>query len=191
MDRAAIEALVLAAADGDQEAFDALVERFSGLVWSVVRSHRLADADAQDAFQTTWLRLVEHLDRIREPRAIGGWLATTARHESLRVLRLSDRTRPAAPDTLDEVDERLDEPDAAILRTEEQRGVWSALAELGDRCQALLRVLVADPAPSYEEVGAALDMPIGSIGPTRRRCLERLRDVIDDRGISATARHSG
>jgi RNA polymerase sigma factor (sigma-70 family) len=191
MDRAAIEALVLAAADGDQDAFDALVGRFSGLVWSVVRSHRLADADAHDAFQTTWLRLVEHLDRIREPRAIGGWLATTARHESLRVLRLADRTRPAEPDTFDDVDDRLEGPDAALLRAEEERGVWTALAELGDRCQALLRVLVADPAPSYEEIGAALDMPVGSIGPTRRRCLERLRDVIEDRGITAAARHSG
>ena len=191
MDRAAIEALVLAAADGDQAAFDALVGRFTGLVWSVIRAHRLTDADAQDVFQTTWLRLVEHLDRIREPRAVGGWLATTARHESLRVLRLTERTRPTEPATLDDVDERLEEPDAAVLRAEEERRVWAALGALGDRCQALLRVLVADPAPSYEEVGAALDMPIGSIGPTRRRCLERLRTVIDDRGITAAARHSG
>jgi RNA polymerase sigma factor (sigma-70 family) len=191
MDRAAIEALVLAAADGDQAAFDALVARFAGLVWSVVRSHRLTDADAQDVFQTTWLRLVEHLDRLREPRAVGGWLATTARHESLRVLRLTERTRPTEPDTLDDVDEGLEEPDAAVLRTEEEHGVWAALGELGERCQALLRVLVADPPPTYEEVGAALDMPVGSIGPTRQRCLERLRLVIDDRGITAPARGSG
>jgi DNA-directed RNA polymerase specialized sigma24 family protein len=78
-----------------------------------------------------------------------------------------------------------------VLRAEEERGVWTALGELGDRCQTLLRVLVADPAPSYEEIGAALDMPVGSIGPTRRRCLERLRAVIEDRGITASARHSG
>jgi RNA polymerase sigma factor (sigma-70 family) len=178
MDRAAVEALVRAAAAGDQAAFDALVVRFSGLVWSVVRSHRLSEADAQDVFQTTWLRLVEHLARLREPRAIGGWLATTARHESLRLLRQTDRVQPAAEDQLDGPDPLAAELDAGLLRDEREVRLWEAFHGLDERCQALLRVLMADPPPSYEEIGQALGLPIGSIGPTRGRCLARLRALL-------------
>lgn len=184
MDRDAVEALVRSSAAGDQAAFDALVARFSGLVWSVVRSHRLSDADAHDVFQTTWLRLVEHLDRIREPRAVGGWLATTARHESLRVIRHAERSRPTATDELDEVDDVSPEPDGRLLQEERATVLWAALSTLGERCRSLLRVLMADPAPSYEEVGAALDLPVGSIGPTRGRCLAALRAELSARGIT-------
>jgi RNA polymerase sigma factor (sigma-70 family) len=190
MDRDAVEALVRRSALGDQSAFDALVVRFSGLVWSVVRSHRLSDADAHDVFQTTWLRLVEHLDRIREPRAVGGWLATTARHESLRVIRQSERNRPTATDELDEVDATSPELDDRLLQDERAVVLWEAMSELGDRCRTLLRVLMADPAPSYEEVSAALDLPIGSIGPTRGRCLAALRAELSARGITSSGDRS-
>ncbi len=185
MDRDAVEALVRTAAAGDQAAFDALVARYSGLVWSVVRSHRLSDVDAHDVFQTTWLRLVEHLDRIREPRAVGGWLATTARHESLRVIRQSERNRPTATDELDEVDESSPELDDRLVQDERATVLWEAMSHLGDRCRTLLRVLMADPPPSYEEVGAALDLPVGSIGPTRGRCLAALRAELSARGITS------
>ncbi|MFA9431097.1 RNA polymerase sigma factor [Egicoccus sp. AB-alg2] len=191
MDRAEVEALVRAAGTGDQGAYDRLVERFSGLVWAVVRSHRLADADAQDAFQTTWLRLVEHLDRLRDPRAVGGWLATTARHESLRLLRDADRVRPAEAEDLDRAQDVLPVGDEMILCDERDAELWSAVGELGQRCRSLLRVLMADPAPSYQEVAAALGIPIGSIGPTRGRCLERLRVSLRARGITAAYGHSG
>lgn len=185
VDRAAVEERVRAAAQGSQEAFDALVAQFSGLVWSVLRAHRLADADAQDAFQTTWLRLVEHLDRIRDPRALGGWLATTARHESLRLLRQADRHRPAPDDELDAIEDDSDGVEVGVLDAERDAELWAALDELEERCRALLRVLMADPPPTYDEVSAALDIPVGSIGPTRGRCLARLREHLRTRGISA------
>lgn len=178
MDRAEVEGLVRAAAAGDQLAFDELVARFSGLVWSVIRAHRLPEADAQDVFQTTWLRFVEHLGRLREPRAIGGWLATTARHESLRLLRHADRVRPTTDDRLDGPDGDARDLDAGVLRGEEEARLWRAFLGLDQRCQTLLRVLMADPPPSYEEVSAALDLPVGSIGPTRGRCLARLRELL-------------
>jgi RNA polymerase sigma factor (sigma-70 family) len=185
VDRLLVEELVRGAAGGDQAAFDQLVERYAGLVWSVARAHRLRDDDAQDVFQTTWLRLVEHLDRIREPRAIGGWLATTARHESLRLLRQADRTRPVTDAQLDRPDTGVDGGESTVLDADRDLALWVAFSGLEDRCQRLLRVLLADPAPSYEEVGAALEMPVGSIGPTRQRCLRHLRRSLRTRGISA------
>jgi RNA polymerase sigma factor (sigma-70 family) len=191
MDRDAVAVLVGAAASGDQGAYDQLVERFSGLVWSVVRAHRLREAEAQDAFQTTWLRFVEHVDRIREPRAVGGWLATTARHESLRLLRQTGRTSPTAPDELDLVDERLGDHDAQLVHAERATVLWSAFETLGERCRMLLRVLMADPAPSYEEISASLGLPVGSIGPTRGRCLAVLRDELRARGITDVVERSG
>lgn len=166
--------LLHAAGKGDQAAWNMLVERFSGLVWATVRAYRLASNDRAEVVQTTWLRLVEHLDRIREPERLGAWLATTARHECLRQLRLGAR------ETVTSAVEQFDRPsDAAldqdVLSAERDAALWQAFAGLGERCQALLRLLMADVAPSYEEVSAALDMPIGAIGPTRQRCLERLR----------------
>lgn len=192
VDRDAVAAQVLAAADGDQEAFDGLVDRYAGLVWSVLRSYQLRAADAEDAFQTTWLRLVEHLDRIREPRAVGGWLATTARHEAWRLIRRADRSRPVPDDELDVVDEvGGDQAPVAVLEMERDDELWAAFRSLEGRCRQLLRVLLADPAPSYEEVSAALDLPIGSIGPTRGRCLARLRRDLEARGISGEPTDSG
>lgn len=175
--------LVRAAADGDQASWDHLVERYTALVWSIVRAHRLSGADAADAVQTTWLRAVEHLDRLREPDRLGAWLATTARHESLRAIRLASRQ---VPTDMDLVAEPADEApvDAHLLEHERDRTLWSALGRLNERCRILLRMLIAEPAPSYEEIGAALEMPIGSIGPTRGRCLERLRDLAEAAGLS-------
>jgi RNA polymerase sigma factor (sigma-70 family) len=176
---AAVAALVRAAAEGDQAAWSALVERFSGLVWAVARAHRLSRADAADVSQTTWMRLVEHLGDIRQPERVGAWLSATARHECLRVSRKSAR---AVPTELD--DDHLADSDAEVgfelesrLDAEgHQEALWAAFERLPERGRALLRVLMADPAPSYAEAAAALGMPIGSLGPTRARCLERLRN---------------
>jgi RNA polymerase sigma factor (sigma-70 family) len=176
--------LVRDAAGGDQAAWDRLVERFNGLVWAVARAHRLAGADASDVVQTTWLRLVENLDRVQDPERVGAWLATTARRECLRTLRLSARVVPTETELLP--DPGTDAPlGAALLADERDRALWAAFGGLSERCQALLRLLVADPPPSYEDVGAALDMPIGSIGPTRQRCLERLRGLAETAGVTA------
>ena len=177
-------AVVRAATDGDRDAWNALVARYSGLVWGVARAHRLGDADAADVFQTTWLRLVEHLDRLQDPERVGAWLATTARRECLRTLRMSARVLPTETELLP--DPGTDAPlGAALLSEERDRALWEAFGGLSERCQALLRLLVADPPPSYEDVGAALDMPIGSIGPTRQRCLERLRGLAETAGVTA------
>lgn len=157
----------------DDAAWDRLVTRYRGLVWSVARAHRLSDADAADACQATWLRLVEHLDRVRDSGALGGWLATTARRECLRVLRSAGRALPV-PDPPDAVDHDA-AVDAGLLASERDAQLWRAFDRLGGRDRALLRMLAAEPRPSYEEIGGALGMPIGSIGPTRARALERLR----------------
>ena len=170
--------LVRAAARGDERSWNALVDRYSGLVWAIARNHRLSASDCDEVFQTTWLRLVEHVDRLQDPAKVGGWLATTARHESLRLLRRSGRQIPMG-DELPEPAAQDASPDEEMLRSERDRALWAAFARLPERDQALLRLLTADPAPSYEEIGRALNMPVGSIGPTRARCLERLRREAD------------
>jgi RNA polymerase sigma factor (sigma-70 family) len=179
---AEVAALVHAAADGDRAAWDALVDRYNGLVWSVARSHRLSTVDASDVVQTTWLRLVEHLGRLQDPERVGAWLATTARRECLRTLRHSARTVVSEDPPEQVVESQLD---ASLLVQERDRALWQAFGGLNERCQRLLRLLVADPPPSYEDVSAALEMPIGSIGPTRQRCLDRLRGLAEGEGVTA------
>ena len=171
--------LLESARQGDQVAWDALVERFNGLVWSIARGYRLDVADAQDAVQMTWLRLVEHLNRISDPERLAAWLATTARRECLQLLRKASRDRPAALEsTVSDIPDPDEPVDAAMLLAERDRALWRALSSIGKRCQQLLRVLMASPPPAYKEVAAALDMPIGTIGPTRQRCLGKLRQVV-------------
>ena len=178
--------VVGAAAKGDGAAWDALVHRYSGLVWSVTRGYRLSPADAADVFQTTWLRLTEHLDRIEKPGQVGAWLATTARRESLRISRSHSRTVPADETTLVALGQSDDyspeqavlDAEAALLASERAARLWRAFGRLARRCRDLLRVLMVSPPPSYAEVAAALDIPVGSIGPTRARCLQRLREEL-------------
>lgn len=168
--------LVQAASAGDQVAWDALVNRYGSRVWAVARAHRLSTADAEDVFQVTFLRLVTHITTIRDPSRVGAWLATTARHECLRVLRRAGRSVPSGDDpVLDGADPLVPPIDRKLLADERQVALWEALGRLSASCQRLLRVLMADPEPTYEEVSRALDMPIGSIGPTRGRCLKHLR----------------
>ncbi|WP_329051409.1 sigma-70 family RNA polymerase sigma factor [Amycolatopsis sp. NBC_01488] len=180
--------LLETAAHGDQAAWDALVDRYASLLWAIARGHRLADADAADVVQTTWLKLVENLGRIKDPDRLPGWLATTARHECLRVIRRAGRERPA--DERDWQDEPADGRgvDAALLLDERNATLWRALATLSEQCRRLLRVLMATPPPSYAEVADALDMPVGSIGPTRQRCLARLRERAGAAGLGTEDR---
>jgi RNA polymerase sigma factor (sigma-70 family) len=163
---------------GDPGAWSHLVREFEGMLRAVVRRCRLPSADASDAVQTTWLRLAENLDRLQDPSRVGAWLATTARHECLRTLRTTAREIP---------DEQPPEPrdrepaavDRRLLRADRNAELWSAFARLSTRDQALLRMFVADRQPSYKEIGSALEMPIGSIGPTRGRALDRLRRELE------------
>ena len=136
--------------------------------------------------QTGWLRLVENLGRIRQPERVGSWIAATTRNECLRVLRLSGR-QVLTGDELELVDEATPSPGAGLLLSERDAALWRAFESLSGRCRALLQVIVGTPAPTYDELSAALDMPIGSIGPTRARCLDRLRRHPDIAGIVAGA----
>ena len=180
--------LLEAAARGDQEAWHALVDRYASLLWSIARAHRLSDADAADAVQTTWLKLVENLGRIKEPERLPGWLATTTRHECLRQLRRTDRERPADDQVWQSEPASGPAVDAALLLGERDAALWRALDKLSDQCRRLLRVLMATPPPSYAEVADALGMPVGSIGPTRQRCLARLRERAGQAGLGTEDR---
>ncbi|MFJ4681812.1 RNA polymerase sigma factor [Streptomyces sp. NPDC091377] len=189
VDRADVGVLVESAVDGDAAAWKALVEGLSPLVWSVVRAHRLSDADAHEVYQTVWFRFAQNLGRIREPQKAGSWLASTARHESLKVIKSMRRLMPTDdPILLDRVSEEptpeqslLDSEEAAA-QSERIRRVWQEFEGLGERCRQLLRVLMASPPPSYQEVSVALGIAVGSIGPLRQRCLRRLRARLEARG---------
>lgn len=169
--------LVRKAAAGDKSAWERLVDQYSRLIWAMTRDFRLPEADAADVVQATWLRLLEHIDRIEYPERVGSWLATTARHECLRHLAASKRVmlvddhdaafRSTAVHQQD-IDERL-------LAEERAEAVRDAMSTLPSRSQRLLELLMADPPVSYLEISDQLGVPVGSIGPTRGRCLERLR----------------
>jgi RNA polymerase sigma factor (sigma-70 family) len=177
--------LVAAAADGDQAAWEAIIARFSALVGSIPRSFRLSSSEASDVAQTTWLRLVENLDRIDDPERLGAWLATTARRESLRAIRMHNRELTTTEEWI--FDSASDDAiDRRLLTRERDQALWRAFKTIGERCQVLLRLLAAPDPPSYLEVSSALDMPIGAIGPTRARCLEKLRQSLRVHGIEAS-----
>lgn len=176
-------ALLAQAAGGDEHAWNSLVAQHTRLLWSVARSYRLDQADAADVVQTTWLRLLEHLTRIEDPTRLVGWLVTTARRECLRVLRRSGRERLIDDDALDLPDEAAEPVEARLLTNERNATLWLAFRRLPERCQRLLRIAVAMPQ-AYDEVSAAMNMPVGSIGPTRARCLARLRDLLAAAGVA-------
>lgn len=174
--------LLTRAAAGDQAAWNALVERFAPLVWSVSRSFRLDEATARDVSQTVWLKLVEHCDRIQDPDRLPGWLATTTRREALRVVKARERTIPT--DFEYDVVDPAPSLEAMLIEDEETRAVIEAYRELSEDCQQLLRLLTVEPALSYEEIAGVLGRPVGSLGPTRSRCVERLKRTLETRGIS-------
>ena len=181
-DEAAI--LVAAAAHGDRFAWERIVDSYGRLIWVIARNHRLGPGDAADVSQTTWLRLMEHIDRLTEPGRVGAWLATTARRECLRVQAKNRRTSPVADDAIVELVQvrgaAAEELDAALLLAERSEAVHRAIAMLPAHCQEMLRLMMLDPAPSYEEIAAAIGRPVGSLGPSRKRCLEKLRVLLAD-----------
>lgn len=178
--------LLTAASEGDQEAWNVITDRFTNLLWSVARSYRLNQDDAADAVQNTWLRLLENLTRIDNPEALPGWLSTTARREALGVLRKRGRDVLTRNEDIssDVVDVDAAQLDSALLEDERDVQLWASFSRLSERCQQLLRVLMACDRPVYVEVAATFDMPIGSIGPTRMRCLERLRKIVVESGYT-------
>jgi RNA polymerase sigma factor (sigma-70 family) len=169
--------LVTRARTGDQQAWDELVERYNPLVWAICRRYRLSAADAQDAGQSTWLHLVEQLGNLRDPAALPGWLATTSRRECARVLRAAHHPQAAAvvPDADNTADEQAEMPEQELLAAERHAVLRAALTHLPPRGQQLLTLLTRDPPVPYAQISATLGIPVGSIGPTRRRCLDKLR----------------
>jgi RNA polymerase sigma factor (sigma-70 family) len=171
-----VSELVAAALHGDPASWNRLVDRYTPLVLSVVRRHRLQEDDAEDVVQTVWLRLVEKLGSIREPEALPGWILTTTRNECLHVIKarrsisptdLEDRGWPdgAGPAAVD----------SDLLEAERHEALLMALAALPDRQRELVLLFIEDPPLSYEEIGSRLGVPVGSIGPTRTRALARIR----------------
>lgn len=187
-ERVTVDELVAGARRGESWAWNAIVERYRTLVRAVTRGYRLNERDAEDVLQTVWLRLVEHIERLREPRALPSWLVRTASHESLRLTR--NNRRFLLIDPLDDPMHRLEveqpgEPDAELLRVEQVEAVRRGLATLPPAQRDLLELLSSDQPLSYREISEILDMPTGSIGPTRARGLARLgatpsvRDYLD------------
>lgn len=172
-----VEDLLRRAANGDRQAWEQLVDRYARLVWSVARSFGLDDATAADVSQTVWLRLVEHSTAIRQPERLAGWLATTTRREALRVLRGQRRQQPSEM-VATTPDRTNPSPDDLLLEDELQRTVFDAFRVLPERCQQLLRLLTAEPRLDYATISDMIGRPIGSIGPTRARCLEHLRRLM-------------
>jgi RNA polymerase sigma factor (sigma-70 family) len=164
--------------EGDQQAWNDLVERYTPILWATARTYRLSTADAADAVQTTWLRLLEHQHRIEDPARLAGWLVTTIRRECLRLLRHAHREQSCPPDLADPADP-ADPIDTNLIRAERDAALWAAFNQLPDRCRCILRVLMTDATPNgYKATAALLDMPIGSVGPTRMRCLDNLRRLL-------------
>ncbi len=169
--------LVARARDGDEQAWGALVERYAPLIWSICRRCRLSTADAADVGQNVWLHLVDHLHDLRDPAALPGWLATTTRRECGRALRAGPGTLPAGcvRDIETVPDEQAITGEQELLAAERRAALREAFADLPPGCQQLMAMLTAPQPVPYSEVSIRLGIPVGSIGPTRHRCLGKLR----------------
>ena len=160
---------------GDESALDELVRMMSPVLWHVVRATGLDREAAEDVVQNTWLTLVRSGDSVRDAQAITRWLCTAARREAWRVSKSASRTRPVEDEVLDARMPVQTSPESEVVSDDEKAQLWRALSRLPERCQKLLRIVAWEPRPDYSSVAEGLDMPIGSIGPTRRRCLDKLR----------------
>jgi RNA polymerase sigma factor (sigma-70 family) len=179
VDSSEVASLVRRAADGDRQAWERLVDKFARLIWSITVEFKLVESDASDVAQTTWLRLLEHIDRIEYPDRVGSWLAATARNECLRSLAARKRVVLGHEDAeLDNAVAHGPEIDERLLADERAQVVRDAMSSLPRRWQRLLELLMADPPASYADISDELGLPIGSIGPTRGRCLARLRVLL-------------
>jgi RNA polymerase sigma factor (sigma-70 family) len=170
--------LVSAARAGDEDALGQIVTELSPLLWQVARAARLSSGDAEDVLQTVWLRLIDHLDDIRSSAALTGWLVTATRREAWRVAAAGRRLLSVDQESFAEMPGKGPEVEEQVIIAEQSRALWLALGQLSKKCQDLLRIIAFAPRPDYAAVAAALGMPIGSIGPTRGRCLAKLRALL-------------
>ncbi len=176
-DTPSVTALVTRSRNGDKQAWDELFERYAPLIWSICRRHRLCQADADDVGQTVWMQLVGQLAAIRDPAALPGWIATTTRRECCRVLRTAQQQQAAGHglDVAEMADMVTGTVEAELLRTERSAALREALRQLPPDSRRLIAMLIEDPPVPYAEISAKLGIPVGSIGPHRARCLEKLR----------------
>jgi RNA polymerase sigma factor (sigma-70 family) len=178
--------LVRGARDGDEQSWDALVDRFSGLIWSVARGFGMSTADAAELSQIIWLRLAEHLHRIENPERLGAWLVTTTRRECFRQRRLRDRDVLVEGDAFEWFSPQAPAVDSRMLTNERDKALWRAFSQLPERSRTLLAMLMTEPPVPYSDIAETLDIPIGSIGPTRARLLATLRRQLQATGVSAS-----
>ncbi|WP_206535648.1 sigma-70 family RNA polymerase sigma factor [Microbacterium sp. 4R-513] len=175
-------ALFLRWREGDSRAMDELVRLMTPPLWHIVRSYGLESALAQDVVQTTWLTLVRRHASITDPQAVSGWLTMCARREAWRVGRQHRRTTPTDAETLEPQLPVSESAEQTATDDDERRRLWSAVGRLDDRCRHLLRIVAFDERPDYARIAEDLAMPVGSIGPTRQRCLAKLRAELEGAG---------
>ena len=178
-DRSArIAGLVNAARAGDEDAFGQIVTELSPMLWQVARAAGLSSSDAEDVVQTTWIRLLTHLSDIHTSGALTAWLVTTTKREAWRVRAEERRRQPIDEDWLDALPDPGPGLEEKVIVDDQRRALWVAIGKLSRRCQELLRIVAFVPRPDYQAVAAELGIPVGSVGPTRGRCLAKLRALL-------------
>jgi RNA polymerase sigma factor (sigma-70 family) len=170
--------------EGDPAGLERMVHLLTPTLWQLVRSYGLSRTAAEDAVQTTWLNLVRKADTVREPRAVLGWLSITARREAWRLVRADGRAAAMEPAMITNLGDQpagdaVASPETVAVASETARRLWRFVAMLPERCRRLLRVIAFDDRPDYGRLALELNMPVGSIGPTRGRCLKKLRDLME------------
>lgn len=164
---------------GNQDSWNRIVERYTPLIWAIARGHRLSAADSEDVSQTTWMRVIQHLGKLRDPEKLAQWIAVSARRESLKIIEKSGRSVPVGDSPVfDRSEPSENHPEERALAKERDNEVLLAYCALSPKCQALLGLLVTDPPMSYDEISATLGMPRGSLGPIRARCLAHLGKLL-------------
>ena len=179
---ARIAGLVNDAKQGRREAVGELVPELSPLLWQVARASGVSSSDAEDVLQSVWLNLLANLDAIRTPGTLTAWLITTTKREAWRVRAADRRQKPVDQEWLAAIPDAGADSEQRLIMKDEQRELWEALRSLPGRCQKLLRIVAFVPRPDYDDVAARLGMPRGSVGPTRGRCLDKLRSALDGEG---------
>jgi RNA polymerase sigma factor (sigma-70 family) len=172
--------LLSAARAGSEDALGQIVNELSPLLWQVARSAGLSQGDAEDVLQTVWMRLITHLDSIHDAGALTSWLVTTTKREAWRVRAAGRKQLPADQDVFADLPDKGPGSEEQVILEDQRRELWAAIGMLSRRCQELLRILAFAPRPDYATVAAALGMRVGSIGPTRGRCLAKLRALLAD-----------
>jgi len=171
--------------EGDTRAMDELVQLMTPTLWHVVRAYGVDAALAEDVVQTTWLTLVRRHETITDPRAVSGWLTTCARREAWRAGKAQRRADVTDTEVLEPQLPSAESAEASATRSDASQRLWAAVEQLTERCRRLLRVIAFDDRPDYARIAKDMAMPIGSIGPTRQRCLTKLRTLLGDEGVAA------